>query len=332
MPQASGKVRLCLPEERFWKRYSPHHELPLSAVSSVVVHLLGFFTLMLVVGGLVYSLRDRERLPELGAVLTPGREGGHPKGVNGGTSRDLLPVEALLPAQEGKPEVPRANPSEKLQAVPTPPTLLELGRDKDAERLLDRSASAATSEALKHLSEVAGQEIARLSPPKGPGSHPIGDPRTPRGSLDPQSIERQLRWTMLFNTRDGEDYLRQLRALGAILAIPQDNGQFLVIRDLSQRPAAGRVEDISQSKRIHWVDGKPESVQPLATALGLRPPPRLIAAFFPEMLEKELRQKEARRFRGPESDIEETKFQIVPRRGSYEPEVLEVIDKQGRKH
>jgi len=28
-------------EEKFWKRYSPHHELPLSSVSSIAVHALG---------------------------------------------------------------------------------------------------------------------------------------------------------------------------------------------------------------------------------------------------------------------------------------------------
>ena len=35
------------PEERFWKRYSPHHEFTLSSASSAVVHLLALGILAL---------------------------------------------------------------------------------------------------------------------------------------------------------------------------------------------------------------------------------------------------------------------------------------------
>ncbi len=35
------------PDERFWRRYSPHGELPLSGASSLAVHLLLFGLLML---------------------------------------------------------------------------------------------------------------------------------------------------------------------------------------------------------------------------------------------------------------------------------------------
>jgi hypothetical protein len=39
-PQA-GEPLPTPPEERFWKRYSPHHEFPLSAVGSFALHFLG---------------------------------------------------------------------------------------------------------------------------------------------------------------------------------------------------------------------------------------------------------------------------------------------------
>src|SRR5258707_1002633 len=39
----NGKVTkkpLVPPDEKFWKRYSPHHEAPLSGVSSLTLHIL----------------------------------------------------------------------------------------------------------------------------------------------------------------------------------------------------------------------------------------------------------------------------------------------------
>ena len=32
---AKGKAALIPPEEKFWQRYSPHHEFPLSTVTSI---------------------------------------------------------------------------------------------------------------------------------------------------------------------------------------------------------------------------------------------------------------------------------------------------------
>ena len=43
--------------------------------------------------------------------------------------------------------------------------------------------------------------------------------------------------TLLFTTLNGQDYLRQLRALGVILAVPQPDGQYLVFRSLTEYSA-----------------------------------------------------------------------------------------------
>src|SRR5262249_37242501 len=121
---------------------------------------------------------------------------------------------------------------------------------------------------------------------------------------------------------DGHDYLRQLQHLGAIVAIQQPGGGFLVYRDLSSKPLKGELEDISGINRIYWVDDKPHSVQSLARAMGIFPPPPYIAAFFPERVEKELRRKEELHYRGNEDNIEETRFQVVRRGTKYEPIVV----------
>ena len=152
----------------------------------------------------------------------------------------------------------------------------------------------------------------------GPGGPPGG------GQLD-QRPGRQLRWTLLFNTHDGRDYLLQLHSLGAILAIPGEDDQLRLVRDLLKRPVQLRVEDLGELDRIYWIDRKPESVQSLTLALGLALSPKFIAAFFPAKLEKELLDKELRYLgkRGTEDDIKETVFRVVKRGDRYEAVVVE---------
>src|SRR5262249_23066790 len=156
--------------------------------------------------------------------------------------------------------------------------------------------------------------------PRGPGGDGPGG-----GNIDNKRRERELRWTLIFNTRDGHDYLRQLHDLGAILAIPEGDGQFKVIRDLLKRPVEMPVEDLAGLDRIYWTDNKPQSVHSLATALGLVPTPEFFAAFFPAKLEKELLDKELKYLgkRGTEADIESTTFRVVRRGDRYEPVVVD---------
>src|SRR5438552_10612502 len=40
---------LIPPEEKFWQRYSPHNEAPLSGVTSTVIHVLAIGLLLLIV-------------------------------------------------------------------------------------------------------------------------------------------------------------------------------------------------------------------------------------------------------------------------------------------
>jgi hypothetical protein len=136
---------------------------------------------------------------------------------------------------------------------------------------------------------------------------------------------------MIFSTQNGEDYLRQLRDIkpgtGAILAIPLGNRKYEVLRDLSHLPAKGKEEDLADIKNIFWVDEQPESVANLARALGIKPPPYIVA-FFPPELEDELAKREREKSGGArEDDIEETKFNLVKTADGYHPVCLSV-----RKH
>jgi hypothetical protein len=126
---------------------------------------------------------------------------------------------------------------------------------------------------------------------------------------------------MLFNTVDGGDYLNQLRSLGAILAYPEPNGSYRVLRDLRQRPAKGEIEDLDAIGRIFWRDTKPESVSGLSMALGLPMRPTEFVAFFPETVEKELLEKELRYRNRREDQIRETRFRVERRGNRFVPVV-----------
>lgn len=150
----------------------------------------------------------------------------------------------------------------------------------------------------------------------------------------PKASERQkrvLRWTLTFATKDGEDYLNQLAALQAILAVPEKDGEetkYRVLRDLKKLPAKGEIEDLREIKRIFWVDDRAASVQPLARALGLKNEPAHIVAFFPEELEKELLQKELK-FKGLKEDqITQTRFRVMKRGDKYAPFVIDQTEKK----
>ena len=75
------KQPLIPPEERFWQRYSPHFEFPVSICSSAFLHTLGLGILAFVpfLWALMGLDRDAAPLPTDTIVIAGG--GGHPEGI-----------------------------------------------------------------------------------------------------------------------------------------------------------------------------------------------------------------------------------------------------------
>jgi hypothetical protein len=200
----------------------------------------------------------------------------------------------------------------------------------------DAGAIARLNEALRRRTDGLNPGRGRGGPGArgergvgdGPGDGPGRGPGT--APLLTQREKRMLRWSLLFNTRTGEDYLRQLRGLGAVLAVPVKEGppaEYMLVRDLSRRPAQLLDENLSQINRISWEDRDPRSVQEIMSALGLRLRPSHFRAFMPEKLEQKLFELE-RDYRGlAEDQIEETKFRMIERNGRFEPQVIEQTPK-----
>ena len=75
---------------------------------------------------------------------------------------------------------------------------------------------------------------------------------------------------------------------------------------------------LQKLNRIFWIDDKRESVEQLARALGLDFIPDRIVALFPHEFEKELLGKELAFRNKKESEILETRFQVLIRGRGYE--------------
>jgi hypothetical protein len=325
------------PDERFWKRHSPHHEFPLSTTSAIVAHAVVF---ALVIGYLaLQKLRSEEAKPlSVGAVVIAGG-GGSPDGEEGANPRRNEDV-----GQENKVDPPNpVEPKEALKNVSSvDPVKLPEFQGPDGRLLDDANDSVRRlANQSEDLRKTLFKGIAEPKP-KGQGGTGSGGGKgkgkgTGEGDLEGPGKgnitvrqRRVLRWTMIFNTTDGRDYAQQLAALEAILAVPAsadpNEQRYIVYRDLKHRPVTGKIEDLSDIKRIFWVDDTPQSVGPLALGLGLPPPPpSKIVAFFPEWLEAKLLKIE-HDYRGlAEHEIKETRFRVVRSGRGY---VLMVIDQR----
>jgi hypothetical protein len=330
-----GKAPLTPPDEQFWVRYSPHHEFPLSTVTSIAMHALAVI-LILLGAWLAWKLgwmEDNRSVPVDAVVLEDAGGGG---GRQGGVGSGPGDGDTAPPPEEDTGTKEKPDPKQPVINVPDfsgdPLDLPKLTNDK-GERVVPPSGSAAFSGLEKLDKEVRkklfiGAGEGKGGKGSGGGQDSGKDTGTGAGTGSgtgkiSRTQQRMLRWTMIFNTDDGNDYARQLAALGAIVAFqdPANQDQYRVVRKLTVKPAQADVEDITQIKRIFWVDDKPRSVSSLALALGVKPTPQYFAMFFPSQLEQDLLKLELG-YRGKtEEEIDSTRFVVKRSGGSYKVEV-----------
>jgi hypothetical protein len=346
--KAAGAARrpLVPPEDSVWKRYSAHHEFPLSVTSSTAVHAVFFVILILGALGLIHWATSKDKEPEFVGDVEIGGGGGNPDGS--GTGPGDNPLEGGPKREAGgesdtskDPPKPTAKGDDiTFNPVTVNPEKFDfLVNQPGAEKLLEkpteqmRRLDGLQQGVIKKLSEGLAASKGKGGSGKGGGKDKgigtgEGDLAGPgKGNVVNERMKRALRWTMIFNTANGRDYKAQLADLKAIIAIPMppDGREFMVFRDLKAMRPVGKIEDIGEIKRIYWVDDKRESVQSLSQALGLDLQPPQIVAFFPLELEKKLLKLElarANKKEDQENDILETRFEILRRGGHYEPVVV----------
>jgi hypothetical protein len=338
-PAKNGQP-LVPPDEKFWKRYSPHHEFSLSSMTSVALHV--FVIAVLVVAGVLAARWGFDSDKPLPLETFPGGGGGNPDGEANGIPKQpprhgAETADQVKPDENPNPETVAKNDTLK-KPTATEPELPTIQAPDNARAI--SNAVGAMAHASKLSKDVQDELFRNLAgPPKGKGGTGSGGGSGtgtgpgegagagPGSGQLSQRQMRKLRWELRFQVNEfnrGEDHLRQFAALGAILAVPLQRGSFLVYRDLSRRPRQGRIEDISHINRIWFESDDPQTVVPVAQVLGIQPPPALIA-FFPQALEQQMTRMEEE-YRGrKEADIgvqEKIRFDVVPAgSGRYRVEV-----------
>jgi serine/threonine protein kinase len=150
---------------------------------------------------------------------------------------------------------------------------------------------------------------------------------------------RDNRWNLNINAGGNRvEYVARLRGLGAILAIPVredgDNREYLVVRDLSTRPARLLKEDVKKIQLFRCFDFETARIREVMNILEIRLPtvPSHFVAYFPENLEQKFARLEIdylnKHHPNREVDgIKATTFRIIVQDGKYEPEVVAVQPK-----
>jgi hypothetical protein len=317
-------------DERFWKRYSPHHEFPLSSAASVALHVMAIAVLILgAVLAARWGLGDSDKSIPISIMDDPGG-GGQPDGnpTAAGGEGAVQPKEAA--SDESKSNALAKAPTAPKETLADPKAQpLALPEIQEAQgRFIDESNNAV--QGLKKLDEEVRKKLfsSLADASKGKGSAGSGGGKgggtgtgtgsgmaPGEGTLSKRQ-KRVLRWEVNFRVNSPEDHIRQFAALGAILAIPDPQGRYHVFRDLNHR--VGRVEDLSNINRIWFIDRNPETVAGISSLLRMPQPPVLIA-FFPQELEERMAEME-KQYRGQREDDIHDKFmfQVVPRGGTYQ--------------
>jgi hypothetical protein len=316
------------PDEKTWKYYSQHHEMPVSGVSSLAVHM--FVVGVIVVGGLLAAkFASGDKPVDIEVAEAPGG-GGTPEGdasskgmasLHGDeTASDVKQLAQPKPI-EPTPSLEQIKPIEKTPLQPEAPA--ERAIQDDSQKAL-AALSQQAQQIEQALSQATGSTPGRgRGGPgggggKGSGYGPGEGSGTGPGTLT-QTEKRRRRWQLNFNVRDAVDHLNQFAALGAILAIPEPNGGFRLFKDLSRRhPEGGHVDGLEDINRLGFADQEPETARTLAIELGMPPPPYVLA-FFPKELEERMHKMEEQYYHRAEDDIRtKTYFEVVPRGLGYD--------------
>jgi hypothetical protein len=332
---ASSEQLLVPPEEQFWVRYSPHHEFPLSTITSFALHVL-VIGLMLLFAFVLVAARPVHQMPVEAVRFAGG--GGNPHGAGDGPGRA-----AALPVEDGAKPGEDTTPQEKRPGLdlPGPKPLLPADADPKKREVNDRTGPT-KGQAITDLKE----RLARLGPSEKPGAGKggagdkggLGDGHGPGkgpgagpgdGAKLTQREKRMLRWTMHFKTDTGRDYLAQLAGLGAMIAVPvretADGSDYELIREPQKKPAKLIKEDLTKLQRIYWFERNTESVRDVMQTLGLTLRPSHFVAFMPEELENTLFKLERDRAGDrAEDDILETHFGVRKEGTRYVPELQSI--------
>ncbi|HBI46937.1 MAG TPA: hypothetical protein DDY78_29405 [Planctomycetales bacterium] len=328
------------PKNSVWVRYHPWIEGVMGHATSVSLHLLViggaflWFTYIAFALGFAHAPRS---LPVEPVVFAGG--GGNKAGT--GTAKD---GEKAAPKEDA--ETDKNNPGEKNPPIDSndqpkltdvKPKVIDPAFAPPDARLI--KSNLESMERFQKLNDDVQKKLREgLDASKGNGGTGTGGgtgagtgegtgsgTKAGKEHQPNEREKRMLRWSMKFNTQNGNDYLRQLEALGAVLAIPTGPNSFEVV-DLTKKPLRPEAKDLSTIQKIWWIDDNPRSVLSLMEAMRLPGRPGRIIAFIPNEVEDDLAKTELAYHHLEADDIFETTFAIhMPGAGGrkYDVKVIE---------
>ena len=308
------------PDEEFWQLYSPNFEMPIGWVAGILVVALMFAAVVAIVA-LANREPDQAGVP---IILSPdggfddegdGKLGGggqeNPKVIaDFDTPVTKEDISAVLPDNLTLPEV-KDEFNKKVQA-----------EDPDSQVAFSDAKAAAYAglsvDIQKKMLGIGGKKGSGGGPGSGDGPNQNGD----GGKGANGSRARSLRWVLVFRTNSGRDYLDQLAAIGAEVAvpIPPDNKELILFKNLKNPGKGERMTQdqlIRLSGQMQFSDIKRESVEAVTDALGVNFRPSSFWAFFPKGAEDELAKLEKGYNNRQPEDIAETKFRVEMVGGRY---------------
>ncbi len=312
-----------IPEERFWVKYSPNQELPISSLSSIALHLIVGVGMILLFAFVLSGTRDNDMPVETLAL------GDNPNAGGGGdpNGSSVTNISGQPRGEKLSDEIPLNEPlpTVSLGAQPDIRTALpDLPIRSDADRALPDSTEA------KDKLKDAGKASPNTGPPQSAGKGGTGSgggsgsgtgtgagegagPGT-RGSI---RHARNKRWVMSFSTIGGQDYLRQLSALGAIVVAEFTDGTRIMYSKLDASPVPAESIDPQIYNRMVWVDDRPGAISELAGAMGIERTPSAMRVYFPTSIEVELLKKELSHKGKKEEEIHSTVFRVFSQGKGY---------------
>lgn len=312
------------PETVFWKTYSGNLEFPIATVLSILIHVGLVVGLLFILLLALRSVDDKSSVPIALVDMGGQDDSGNGSPGSGGEADPLAigtttPTAADISALALPTDLPTIKDEIKKQILLEDPTAaINLSDEKAA-------AMALLDESLRK--KMLGIGTQRGSG-NGAGSGDSGQTGSGPGGFGADDTRaRGLRWVIRFRTSSGQDYLAQLRSLGAVVIVPVPpdfKTRMHIYRDLNN-PVHGVVmnpEDWdSLANQIRFCDFKADSGRQISEALGLPFTAPFFWAFFPKGLENDLARMETSYQNRRSEDIEETVFQVVQRGGSYELQI-----------
>ena len=239
-----------------------------------------------------------------------GGGGGSPGGTPGSTEKiDVAGAEAAATASNNE-DVAAAFEEPSVQETPG--------------AMLD-----AVSEAGASLAEV---DLGAAMPTGGPvasgrraSKFGTGGPGLGFGPGD-GGVPREQRWSIVYNPgQTAEEYARQLDALGVEMAVISGPNQLSYVSNFSSPTPTKRVGTGQGDDRLYFLwqgRGRKASDVALFQKAGIDVGEGVVMQFYPKGVENVLGQLEVR-FKGRQpAEIRVTRFQVVPRGGTYGFEVI----------